>query len=564
MFKKLDVKKYLIICFSIILVLSTVLAGIGYVGISETKKYMKNYITTTLDSDTAVKTCRIEANRAARYLREMVLTDDATKREENTLKIEESVDIINQAIQEFKEKHGDNDGLVREYEAKFKEWFDIANEAIDALDFGNKARAVEIILTDCTDTLTELNSIARRIDTVIENEKISKNKYLDNMTRIFLIVTAISYFGSLALTVFIVIRSAKNIDGAIDKIAVSITELSKGNLHTKVDYEANNEFGDLAKKINFSIDELDKYVSAIDYAMSSFSKGDFTVECPITFLGDFENIRKYIYNFQVTLNSTLTDIQKSSEQVRISSSEIASGAQTLAEGATEQASSIEELAATVNEVAGQIESNTTNTVEANRLGKETEEVIIESLNEMKQMLLAMEDIAKASEGIGHIIKTIDDIAFQTNILALNAAVEAARAGTAGKGFAVVADEVRNLAQKSADAAKETTALIENSLNLVNKGKNLALSTNNAFSEVHSHSAEVIKLVHEIAEASQRQSESVSEIVIGLDQISSVVQTTSATSEESAASSAELSEQANLLKDLMSPFKLKNKEDFELE
>ncbi|NLP25785.1 MAG: methyl-accepting chemotaxis protein, partial [Clostridiales bacterium] len=224
---------------------------------------------------------------------------------------------------------------------------------------------------------------------------------------------------------------------------------------------------------------------------------------------------------------------------------------------TEQASSIEELSASINEIAVQVKENADNVNTATKYVNETIDVIVESTNEMNNMLAAMNDINNSSNEIAKIIKVIDDIAFQTNILALNAAVEAARAGTAGKGFAVVADEVRNLALKSADAAKQTTALIENSIATVQHGSSLAEKAAGSLEVVATKSNLVGETIEHVLVASNEQAQSIEQINTGVEQISSVVQTNSATAEESAAASEELSGQADMLKNLVSEFRLKN-------
>ncbi|WP_297241694.1 methyl-accepting chemotaxis protein [uncultured Flavonifractor sp.] len=189
------------------------------------------------------------------------------------------------------------------------------------------------------------------------------------------------------------------------------------------------------------------------------------------------------------------------------------------------------------------------------MGQESREIVKKSKEEMEQLLVSIKEIAQASNNIQNIIKVIDDIAFQTNILALNAAVEAARAGNAGKGFAVVADEVRSLAQKSADAARETTGLIRNSLQHVSHGEEIAKRTDAAFNDVAAVSEHILDMIAKIAHASREQADAISQISVGIDQISAVVQTNSATSEQSAAASEHLSSQANMMKNLLNTFQV---------
>jgi len=244
-----------------------------------------------------------------------------------------------------------------------------------------------------------------------------------------------------------------------------------------------------------------------------------------------------------------------SEQVSAGSAQVSSGAQTLAQGATEQASSIQELSASIAEVSQRVKGNAEDAEKAKVLSSDAALIMQGSVTDMELASQAMNEISATSKNISKVIKAIDDIAFQTNILALNAAVEAARAGAAGKGFAVVADEVRNLSQKSAEAAKSTTALIESSIEAVEKGTGLVNKTSAGFVEVAAKTAEVGKIVDTISVQAQEQAAAVSQISIGIDQVSSVVQMNSATSEESAAASEELSSQAAVLKSQVERFKL---------
>ena len=235
---------------------------------------------------------------------------------------------------------------------------------------------------------------------------------------------------------------------------------------------------------------------------------------------------------------------------------MAEGSQSLADGTTRQASAIEEISATIADVSTQIENTSKNASRAGELSKQTEEKVVYQDGEIQNMVRAMNDISETSKKIENIIKTIEDIAFQTNILALNAAVEAARAGEAGKGFAVVADEVRVLASKSAEAATSTTSLITASIQAVGNGVKIALSTADAMKEVRDISTKTADLISEIAAASAEQNNSIRQITQGVAQISDVIQRNSATAEETAASCEELSGQSRMLKEKVARFKVR--------
>lgn len=238
------------------------------------------------------------------------------------------------------------------------------------------------------------------------------------------------------------------------------------------------------------------------------------------------------------------------------STQVSSGAQALSQGTTEQASSIEELASTIQLISDQVRQNADSALQAQQTIREVGGKLTKSNQEMQGLTEAMGEISSSSSQIGKIIKTIEDIAFQTNILALNAAVEAARAGAAGKGFAVVADEVRNLAGKSSEASKSTASLIEATISAVKGGASLADETAASLLEVVEGTQVIIAQINQIADSSAEQAASIAQVTLGVEQISAVVQTNSATAEESAATSEELSGQAQILKELVGGFKLK--------
>ncbi len=289
--------------------------------------------------------------------------------------------------------------------------------------------------------------------------------------------------------------------------------------------------------------------------MDQIADGNLAFELHCDYAGEFGKIKSSLENIQGTLVKTFQGIGESANQVAAGSEQVAAGSQMLAQGATEQASSVQELSASITEVAGKIGSNASDASDANTLAGNAEEEMKRGNERMNELITAVKKIEQSSNEIGAIIKTIEDIAFQTNILALNAAVEAARAGEAGKGFAVVADEVRNLAGKSAEAAKNTADLIETSVASVKTGTEIAGRTAESINTAADKVEQTASLISKISSASEQQAGSIKQVQQGLEQISNVVQTNSATAEESAASSEELSGQAQTLKLLIEKFKL---------
>ena len=371
----------------------------------------------------------------------------------------------------------------------------------------------------------------------------------------FTVALAISA-AALVITIALCIYIVRSITRPLKEIEGATKQLAAGNLTASISYESRDELGSLANNTRTLIESLQTYIGNISDVLSTVAEGDMTVEVAIEYQGDFAPIKASMQKIISSLNSALTQINQSSEQVASGSNQVASGAQALSQGSTEQASSVEELSATINEISIQIKQNAENAKQANKMVNATVQEIENGNRQMVQLVTAMDDISKTSNQIGKIIKTIDDIAFQTNILALNAAVEAARAGSAGKGFAVVAEEVRNLAGKSAEAAKDTTALIESAIQAIQNGTHMVSATEKSLVLIVEKADGVSRLVGEITEASNAQATAVTQTTQGIEQISNVVQNNSATAEESAAASEELSGQALILQQLISRFRLK--------
>lgn len=420
----------------------------------------------------------------------------------------------------------------------------------------NHEQAKEMYLNVVKKNVTSLVSLLEQI-VEANNDQVHKDENELGKAITATITAAMITIIVTLISCFLLLRYVfSNIVRPIDVITADSQRLSRGELDFEIQVSNRDEIGVLAKSLNDAAKTLAMYITDISDNLNAISKGDLTTESNISYIGDFVAIENSIGTIRRQLNETMAQIHLVAVQVGNGAESVASGAQSLAQGATEQANEIDNLVKTINLVSGQIKSNADYANQASEQADQVECHMEQCNDQMRDMSQAMDEISGCSNEIGHIIKTIEDIAFQTNILALNAAVEAARAGSAGKGFAVVADEVRNLAAKSAEAAKSTSDLIEKTLSAVSNGVQLTESTQEAMGNVVKSSQAVIERVHQISDASAQQSSSVGGISEGISQIASVVQNNSATSEASAAASEELSSQVQVLRNLLEQFKLK--------
>ncbi len=391
------------------------------------------------------------------------------------------------------------------------------------------------------------------------NEELGDNQssVLSAQSRTAVIGTIALVLVSAIISVAFAIFLSRSISQPLLKVQEGAMELSKGNLDIHISSDYHDEVGQTTEAFSKAAAMLRRYIMEIARCLGEMGNGNFDVKSNETFLGNFKEIEDSMNAIAASLSSTLGQINQSSDQVSAGADQVSSGAQALSQGATEQASSVQELAATINDISHQISQTAEHAQVAKTENIKAGDELEVCEGHMNDLVKAMEVISGKSEEISKIVKTIEDIAFQTNILALNAAVEAARAGAAGKGFAVVADEVRNLAGKSADAAKNTTTLIEETVSAVAEGSRLSGQTEDSLKKVVENAKAVLEAVTNIAGATEEQSHAVEQVTQGIDQISSVVQTNSATAQESAAASEELSGQAQILKNLIGQFRLKD-------
>ena len=368
--------------------------------------------------------------------------------------------------------------------------------------------------------------------------------------------TIIGFLICAIILALVAILISNRIVRPVKKLSVTVGKLAEGNLDVEVDTTTRDEIGLLAKDVSHLVERLKTYILYIQEVSSVLDEvghGNLVFELQQDYVGEFASLKTALDGIQRNLSHTMYRIVDSAAQVDAGTEQIASAAQALAQGATEQASTVEELSATIHELSRHSVQESERAMKLSHGVSTLGEQLSKSNQQMQQLRTAMEEISTQSVQIEKIIKTIEDIAFQTNILALNAAVEAARAGAAGKGFAVVADEVRNLASKSSEAAKSITGLIRGSMEAVSKGSELANETANSVGKVSTDVVRVVEAVEQFSVRYQEQTNSLEQVSEGVGQISAVVQTNSATAEESAAASEELSAQARLVKDLTDQF-----------
>ena len=521
---------------------------------------MMNYVYRVNAADQAVKICRMNVNAAARNIREMALNEDASTYESYEQTVEKLLAEVNSQLEIMKQTGVVPDELYTEYSSALNDWGNIGYSIMNEIKEGNRDEAIEDILNECTPALN------KSVETVIKLDELTDE--LDRRDVASTIICAIvGLAGIVICLIFAWVLTKKTSKRVLETILEPIRaiedvakELTEGNLHSNLEYHSDDEIGRLAHSMRKSTRILGTYIDDIDRAMKLFSEGNFDVQPEVEWRGDFVGILNSFMAFEKSMADTVKGIQNVSDQVSSGAEQVAASANDLADGATNQASVVEELTATVTGVSEQIGHNSNAAKEISGRVGDLGGAILESNGKMREMVDSMNEINQASQEIDKIIATINEIATQTNLLALNASIEAARAGEAGKGFAVVANQVNVLADQSAQAAKESAALIESSVSAVEKGMVVAKETAAQLEEVADTSKIITREVTGIAETLETQAAEMKQINLGIEQINDVVQTNSATSQECAAASEQMSDEADGLREMIRKFKVAKFED----
>lgn len=528
--------------------LSVVIIGILFAN-------MMHYVENVNVADQAVKICRINVNAAARNIREMALNEDTSSYDNYEQTVKRLLSEVDSELQILKKTEVLSDENYEEYSTALSDWGKIGYSIIEEIKNGNDENATDAILNNCTPALNKVVEIAIKLDELTDeaSSETVRNMVVCTVAGFVVIIVCLVFAFTLTRkTSKRVLETILEPLHAIEDIAMELTE---GNLHSTLEYHSDDEIGKLAHSMRKSIRMLGTYVDDIDRSMKLFSEGNFDVHPEVEWRGDFVGILNSFMAFQASMAGTIKGIQNVSNEVSGAAEQVASSSNDLADGATNQAAVVEELTATVTGVSEQVEKNSQSAKEISVKVDELGNAISESNGKMHEMVDSMHEISEASKEIDKIITTINEIASQTNLLALNASIEAARAGEAGKGFAVVANQVNVLADQSAQAAKESATLIETSVKAVEKGMVIAGQTAAQLEEVAENSKVITTEVTNIAETLETQTTEIKQINEGIEQINDVVQTNSATSEECAAASQEMSSEAESLREMIRKFKV---------
>ena len=552
-FNNMKIGSKLILAFAVILVLYTVTVVVSVANIRSMSERMERLfnepfanVQTSLEMIANVQT-------VAKNILIMAATDDVFDEQESLNTTKKLIAEVKAEMELLSTGYVSAKDNVEQLEREYALLEAPRTKVLELLEAGDSETALHAYASEY---VPQLDAVIRALSDVTRlsmddaNSSLAAGKDLNQRVVILMVLLAVA---SILFTVAVWLLITRSILTPVNQVKAAANAIANGMLETDLSYVSADEMGQLADDIRSTAAALSLYVSEISKGLSALGSGKLNYQVPVKFKGDFVAVGESMEKIGRMLRESMQQINSSAEQVSGGAEQVSNGAQILAQGASEQAGSIEELAVSINEVAESVRKNAENAVKSRELADSVGDSLIKSDEQMQQLMESIQLVKVNSREITGIVKEIEDIAFQTNILALNASVEAARAGEAGKGFSVVAGEVRRLASKTSAASRLTANLVEKNTEAVGRGMDSARETARALKNSVEGAQEVNRVVDRISGLSVQQADAISQIRQNVELISDIVQGNSATSEESAAASEELSAQAQVLKELVEQF-----------
>ncbi len=558
--KNLKMAAKMLVSFGIVLVMMIIIVVVSIIALTSVSSGLVTFYDKPFKNVQYADELNLNAQTAAKDMLFAMLEPDTTEIRNRLDLASSELTMLDEAVNDIRENDYRGDTAALD---DIQESIDQIQTAYDAFEepcmAGDNDKAFQIYKETIVGELKEIAAAITIVAGAVDERATQIYNEGEMTATTSTIVTIVVGCVSIGIAIFMMIYITKSLTTGIGEIHNAASKMAVGDFNINMNYKSGDEIGELADNMRSLCTSNKDIITDIAYILKELSEGNLTVDTRNAgyYVGAYKEILTSMHTLIDKLDTIMHKINESAEQVSSGSDQVSAGAQALAQGATEQASSVQELAATIHVISEQIHNNAESAKESSEKTEEAGSEMDRANAKMEELVAAMNEISQSSSETMNIIKTIEDISFQTNILALNASVEAARAGAAGKGFAVVAGEVRNLAGKSADAAKNTSDLIESTVKAIGRGNNLVNEVAQMMTNVGTASKAVADLSGKISDASAEASDSVTQVNIGVEQISNVVQTNSATAEQSAAASEELSGQALTLKELIAEFRLKN-------